>query len=107
MIAGPEAWVCETRPKAGRRNVPKVDQTKTGGFVGESQGLGERGGHSGGNAGTFIRVRMDVSGLVSIVPYSCSPSRTIFRCFRDTMPSATARPCSRDSPNPMPQLRVY
>lgn len=47
----------------------------------------------------------DESLSVSVALYTCSCSRAIFRCFMDTILSATAMPCNKDNLNPMPQLR--
>lgn len=91
-------------------------------FIGESQGLREVGSLSDGdasegfvweggrvprNAITFVSLRMNDEPLsVRIALYTCSWSRTIFRCFMDTILSATAMPCNGDSLNLTPQLRV-
>lgn len=59
------------------------------------------------NAITFISLRMNDESLsVRTALYTCSWSRTIFRCFMDTILSATAMPCNGDSFNLLPQLRV-
>lgn len=56
---------------------------------------------------TFVIFRMgDESLSVRAALYIFTSSRTIFRCFLDTTPSATAMPCNRESLNCMPQLRV-
>lgn len=59
-----------------------------------------------GNAITFISLRMDDELLVSTAPYNCNWSRTMVRCFIDTILSATAMPCNKDYLNPTPQLRA-
>lgn len=60
-----------------------------------------------GNDITFSSLRMDDESLsVSIALYTFSCSRTVFRCFLETMLNATAMPCNTESRNPMPQVRV-
>lgn len=60
-----------------------------------------------GNDITFASVRMDDDSLsVRTALYTCSCSRTVFRCFLDTMLNATAMPCNKESLNPMPQFGV-
>lgn len=82
-------WV--TRPQVGsgewRSGESGSDGDALEGFVWEA-------GRALRNAITFISLRMNDEPLsVRIALYTCSWSRTIFRCFMDTILSATAMPC--------------